>query len=77
MPDAVLVRACHLRAIDLTRRLAAADGAQPKKDVYDERNFKDGHVELLRLEGVSDEGEGAFVGFAEPEVPNPARRLAR
>jgi len=76
MPDAVLVRACHLRAIDLTRRLAAADGAQPKKDVYDERNFKDGHVELLRLEGVSDEGDGAFVGFAEPEVPNHARRLA-
>jgi hypothetical protein len=76
MPDAVLVHACHLRAIDLSRRLAGADGAQPKKDVYDERNFKEGHVELLRLDGVSDEGDGTFIGFAEPEVPNPARKLA-
>jgi hypothetical protein len=75
--DALLVRACHLRAIDLSRRLAGADGAQPKKDVFDERNFKEGHVELLRLDGVFDQGDGvSFVGFAEPEVPNPARRLA-
>jgi predicted RNA polymerase sigma factor len=76
MPDALLVRACHLRAIDLTRRLAGADGAQPKKDVYDERAFKEGHVDLLRLDGVSDEGDGTLIGFAEPEVPNPARKLA-
>jgi hypothetical protein len=75
MPDAVLVRACHVRAIDLGRRLAGADGAQPKKDVYDERAFREGHVELLRLDGL-DEGEGTFLGFAEPEVPNPARKLA-
>jgi hypothetical protein len=74
MPDALLVRACHLRAIDLGRRLAGADGAQPKKDVYDDRAFKEGHVELLRLDGL-DEGEGTFLGFAEPEVPNPARKL--
>jgi hypothetical protein len=74
MPDALLVRACHLRATDLSRRLAGAEGAQPKKDVYDERAFKEGHVELLRLDGL-DEGEGMFLGFAEPEVPNPARKL--
>jgi hypothetical protein len=74
MPDALLVRACHLRAIDLGRRLAGADGSQPKKDVYDEKAFKEGHVELLRLDGL-DEGEGTFLGFAEPEVPNPARKL--
>jgi hypothetical protein len=77
MPDALLVRACHMRAMDLGRRLAGADGAQPKKDVYDERNFKEGHVELLRLDGVYEDGDGpAFIGFGEPEVPNPARRLA-
>jgi hypothetical protein len=62
-----------VRAIDLGRRLAGADGAQPKKDVYDERAFKEG-VELLRLDGL-DQGEGTFLGFAEPEVPNPARKL--
>jgi hypothetical protein len=76
MPDALLVQACHMRAMDLGRRLAGAGGAQPKKDVYDERAFKDGHVELLRLDGVSEEGDGTFIGFAEPEVPNPARKLA-
>jgi hypothetical protein len=74
MDDALLVRACHVRAIDLGRRLAGASGSQPKKDVYDERNFKEGYVELLRLDGL-DEGEGTFLGFAEPEVPNPARKL--
>jgi hypothetical protein len=78
MPDAVLVRACHLRAIDLGRRLAGANGAQPKRDVFDERNYKSGKVEVLHLDGLfgDEDDERTFLGFAEPEVPDPARWLA-
>ena len=78
MPDALLVRACHMRAIDLGRRLAGAHGARPKQDVYDERSFAAGHVELLRLDGLLDDGGGeqALFGWAEPDALNPARMLA-
>ena len=78
MPDALLVRACHMRAIDVGRRLAGAHGARPKQDVYDERSFAAGHVELLRLDGLLDDGgeEQALFGWAQPDMPNPARMLA-
>jgi DNA-directed RNA polymerase specialized sigma24 family protein len=77
MPDALLVRACHMRAIDVGRRLAGAQGARPKQDVYDERAFNAGRVELLRLDGLVDGGEEqAFLGWAEPDTLNPARMLA-
>ena len=78
MPDALLVRACHMRAIDVGRRLAGADGVRPKQDVYDERSFAAGHVELLRLDGLLDDGgeEQGLLGWAEPDAPNPARMLA-
>jgi hypothetical protein len=77
MSDAVLVMACHLRAIDLSRRLVGACGAQPKRDVYDERNYKDGTVEVLRLDGLLNEqdDEGAALGIADADVRNPVRRL--
>jgi DNA-directed RNA polymerase specialized sigma24 family protein len=78
MPDALLVRACHMRAIDVGRRLAGAQGARPKQDVYDERAFNTGHVELLRLDGLLDGGdeEQGLLGWAEPDALNPARVLA-
>ena len=78
MPDAVLVRACHLRATDLGRRLAGAAGARPIQDVYDERAFNAGHVELLRLDGLLDDGgeEHGLVGWAELDARNPAGKLA-
>jgi hypothetical protein len=80
MPDALLVQACHLRAIDLPRRLAGADGARPKQDVYDERAYQAGHVELLRLDGLRDWDDGkeeqALFGWAETDVLNPAKMLA-
>jgi hypothetical protein len=79
MPDALLVRACHLRAIDLPRRLAGADGARPKQDVYDERAYQAGHVELLRLDGLrdwddGDEEQGLF-GLAEVMANNPSKKI--
>ena len=67
-----------IRAIDVGRRLAGAHGARPKQDVYDERSFAAGHVELLRLDGLLDDGgeEQALFGWAQPDMPNPARMLA-
>lgn len=77
MPDAVLVRACHLRAIDVGRRLAGADGARPKQDVYDERAYQAGHVELLRLDGLLDDGdeEQGLIGWAEVMANNPSKQI--
>jgi hypothetical protein len=77
MPEAVLVRACHLRAIDVGRRLAGANGARPKQDVYDERAHQAGHVELLRLDGLLDDGdeEQGLVGWAEVMSSNPSKKI--
>jgi hypothetical protein len=79
MPDALLVRACHLRAIDLGRRLAGADGARPKQDAYDERAFNAGHVELLRLDGLRDWDDGdeeqGWFGLAEVMANNPTKKI--
>jgi len=75
--DAILVHRCHMRAIDLSRRVAGAAGAHPKRDVYDERNYTASHVELLSLSVGFEDREGqATLGFAEPGVPSPARRFA-
>jgi hypothetical protein len=77
MPDALLVQACHLRAIDLGRRLAGAGGAQPKRDVMDERNYKSGKVEVLHLDGElgDEEDEGFVMALTDVEMGNPARWL--
>jgi hypothetical protein len=75
--DAILVHRCHMRAIDLRRRVAGAAGAHPKRDVYDERNYTAGHVELLSLSVGFEDMEGqSSLGFDEPGTPHPARRLA-
>ena len=66
--DALLVHSCHMRAIDLSRRVAGADGAQPKRDVYDERNYVDGKLEVLHL-GLELGDDG--IGFAAAMTHNP------
>jgi hypothetical protein len=74
--DAILVHRCHMRAIDLSRRVAGAGGAHPKRDVLDERNYHAGHLEIVSLDVEFEDMEGqATLGFDEPEIPNPARRL--
>ncbi len=77
IPDAVLVQVCHLRAIDLSRRVAGSQGGHPKRDAYDPRNFTDGKLELLSLDAGCEDMEGqSSLGFDEPGTPHPARRLA-
>jgi DNA-directed RNA polymerase specialized sigma24 family protein len=77
LPDALLVHACHLRAIDLSRKVAGAGGGHPKRDVFDPRNYTDGRVELLSLDAGLEDLEGqSTLGYAEPCIPSPARRYA-
>jgi hypothetical protein len=71
------VQACHLRAIDLSRRVAGSQGGHPKRDAYDPRNYTDGNLELLSLDVDFEDLEGqSTLGFDEPGTPHPARRLA-
>jgi hypothetical protein len=77
IPDAILVQACHMRAIDLSRRVAGSQGCHPKRDAYDARNYTDGKLELLSLDAGCEDMEGqSSLGFDEPGTPHPARRLA-
>ena len=77
LPDAILVQACHLRAIDLSRRVAGSQGGHPKRDAYDPRNYADGKLELLSFDAGCEDMEGqSSLGFDEPGTPHPARRLA-
>jgi hypothetical protein len=57
LDDALLVHIAHLRSIDLGRRVAGAQGARAKGDVYNEANYRSGAVEVLRLDGLLDDGE--------------------
>ena len=72
--DALLVHACHMRAIDLSRRVAGAHGAQPKRDVLDERNFHDGKLEVLHLGLELGEDDGG-VGYAAAMINNPTNNI--
>ncbi len=64
--DAILVHACHLRAVDLGRHLAHDHS---KRDVLDERNYHEGRVEILHL------GEDDALAYAPPMTVNPTRDI--
>jgi len=74
LDDALLVHACHMRAIDLSRRLAGAAGSQPKKDVFDERNYHDGKIEVFYL-GIESDEEDSALGYAAPLTANPTGHI--
>jgi hypothetical protein len=86
LDDALLVHACKLKAIDLSRHVVECD-YQPLRDVLDLRNYLAGRVEVLRLgdpHEEEDEGEGhrfekgdklVSIGFAELRCINPARNI--
>jgi hypothetical protein len=54
----ILVHSCAQRATDLGRQFVKHQG-QRKRDVMDFRNYRDGKVEVLALDGLGDE-EGDF-----------------
>jgi hypothetical protein len=62
LPDAILVYACG-RAFDPGRHFVKCDGSQRWRDVLDFRNYASGRVEVLRLDGITEDdyGEAADV----------------
>jgi hypothetical protein len=79
LPDAILVHSCRQRAVDLHRQFVPADG-QRRRDVYDLRNYHDGRVTLLRIDGncedqTADGDRDLQVGYAEHEAANPGRKI--
>ena len=56
LDDALLVHACRLRAVDLSRRFVGSDGAQNRcQDVLDKRPYRDGKIQVLRIDGFQDD----------------------
>jgi len=79
LDDGILVHSCRQRAVDLDRNFVPADGRRGY-DVLDPRNYRDGKVQVLRLDGIaedqSSDGDRALqVGFAEFMANNPARKI--
>jgi len=81
LDDALLVHHCRLRATDLSRQLVR--GGQRKRDALDPRNYHQGRVEILRLDGVADEdgelpGEeqgDLVIGLAEGLTDDPSAKI--
>lgn len=65
LDDALLVHHARLRAVDLGRQLVRS--GQRKRDALDPRNYHQGRVEILRIDGLPDE-EGAFRREEDAEV---------
>jgi DNA-directed RNA polymerase specialized sigma24 family protein len=83
LPDAILVRYCCLRAVDPGRHFIRCDGSQRLRDVLDFRNFANGRVEVLHLDGVAQDddgelpkdGDSQLLGLAEAMSCSVERKL--
>jgi hypothetical protein len=65
LDDALLVHHARLRAVDLGRQLVRS--GQRKRDALDTRNYHQGRVEILRIDGLPDE-DGTFRREEDGEV---------
>ena len=82
LEDGILVHSCRQRAVDLTRHFVKTD-YQPRRDVLHPLNFKNGQVQVLRLDGlVNEDGEfveettAAFtIGLGEATSTDPTDKL--
>lgn len=80
LDDAILVKKCRWSACDLGRHFVPADGCWRNRDVLDQRAYRDGHVQVLHIEGVLDdqnvEGDRSLqVGLAEELAASPERKM--
>jgi hypothetical protein len=80
LDDAILVHSCRQRAVDLDRNFVPAAGTHRRRDVLHPRNYRDSKVEVLRLEGVAEDGspEGdrpLQLGYADQLTHNPSRNI--
>jgi hypothetical protein len=80
LSDGILVHSCRQRAVDLDRDFVPADGRCRCHDVLDPRAYRDGKVEVLRLDGPdateSREGDRCVeVAYAEAMAVRPERKI--
>ena len=81
VPDAVLVHFCRLRATDANRYFVPSAGYCRRKCALDWRNFRDGRVEILHLDGALDADEGSaegdreLLGLAQAECGASTRKI--
>ncbi len=81
LPDAILVNLCRWRAIEPHRRYVPCEGADRAGCVLDARNYREGRVEVLHLDGVLGpddefvEGDRELLGLAEATCVSPVRKL--
>jgi len=80
LSDGILVHSCRQRAVDLDRDFVPADGRCRRRDVYDPRAFRDGKVEVLRLDGPAPDGSRepdrtVEIGYAEAMSLRPERKI--
>jgi hypothetical protein len=79
LSDAVLVHSCRQRAVDLNRDFVPANGTCRNQDVLDPRAYRDGKVEVHRLDGVAPdqcpEGDRASeIAYAQAMAIRPERK---
>jgi len=80
LDDALLVNKARWVVTDLERRFVGKDGATCRnQDVHATTAYRDGRVELLRIDGFDDstaEEDRSFgIGFAEAAAGNPERKM--
>lgn len=81
LSDAILTHSCCQRAVDLDRDFVPADGGCRNQDVLDPRAFRDGKVEVLRLDGpepaaAREPDRVLEIGYAEAMALRPERKWA-
>jgi hypothetical protein len=67
LSDRILVHSCRQRAVDLDRDFIPADGGCRNQDVLDPRPYRDGKVEVHRLE--LDDGPDRTLEIAYCPIP--------
>ncbi len=79
LPDAILVHYAKLRATDANRHFV---GGRHRDCPLDWRNFRDGKVRILHLDGIPhdddelpEEGDLALIGLAVAMSASPVRKL--
>ena len=80
LDDGILAHSCRQRAVDLDRHFVPADGTWRNQDVFDPRAYRDGKVEMLKIDVTQEDGgaegeRGLHVGFAEALASNPGRKI--
>lgn len=81
LPDSILVHSCRQRAVERSRHYVPCEGAPRQNCVLDPRNYTDGSLEVLHLDGAlgpdedSREGDRELLGLAVAMCPSPARKI--